>query len=474
MNDHMNHQVSSEQDGSSSPQSNYSRTKCPGVSIIRREFVDLTGDHFSAVVLNQLLYWTQRVKDFDLLLEEERSFYPECNVQPRHGWIYKTAPELIEETMLKSSPPTMRKYLKHLADHGWIDERPHPLDKWKKTTQYRVNLRKLNSDLQAIGHRLPEVYRAVFVSSVEEENKNSLSSEKNQSKSNLPSNHNSSEDFLCSKERNFLPDKKDFVSNQRIFPSKEKNLASYTYTETTSKNKNKEHTQDLRAREFPRWDSRTSFENDFLNQILETWKSHIGQDVHLTDERASKLKLLLTKHFQNDLSQWESFCGRIKSSPFLMGEGSRKWRVTFDWILEEGNLLKILEGNFDSPENLQLKKEEDLSSTREKERCDILAAIEDPTWKYWCTQLSRVDLHQESLSLFELQRIANAKFAEFDGRLVWIESEDPKVLSHIEDLRLKILSVIEKTYPKARNIRTQVLIPLNKPQEQPNGENHAE
>ena len=84
----------------------------PRVAVIRREFVDLTGDHFSAVVLNQLLYWTQRVKDFDLLLEEERNFNPDFNVLPRHGWIYKTAYELIEETMLKASPPTMRKYLR--------------------------------------------------------------------------------------------------------------------------------------------------------------------------------------------------------------------------------------------------------------------------------------------------------------------------------------------------------------------------
>src|SRR3989338_5487866 len=139
------------------------------VAVIRREFVDLTGDHFSAVVLNQLLYWTQRVKDFDLLLEEERSFNPDCNVLPRHGWIYKTANELIEETMLKASHPTMRKYLMLLVDQGWIDERAHPADKWKKTTQYRVNLRKLQEDLQTIGHILPEVYREAFDSREEDQ-----------------------------------------------------------------------------------------------------------------------------------------------------------------------------------------------------------------------------------------------------------------------------------------------------------------
>ncbi|MGC8483798.1 MAG: hypothetical protein ACP5OE_09170, partial [Thermodesulfobium sp.] len=46
------------------------------VSIVREEFVELTGDPLVAIVLNQLFYWTQRVKDFDLLLEEERTFNP--------------------------------------------------------------------------------------------------------------------------------------------------------------------------------------------------------------------------------------------------------------------------------------------------------------------------------------------------------------------------------------------------------------
>ncbi len=128
------------------------------VAVIRKEFVALTGDPFSAVILNQLMYWTQRVRDFDLLLKEERTFRPDCNVPPRHGWIYKTAHDLIEETMLGISHPTMRKCLKVLIDRGWIDERAHPIDKWNKTTQYRVNLRKLQEDLMAIGRNLPLVY----------------------------------------------------------------------------------------------------------------------------------------------------------------------------------------------------------------------------------------------------------------------------------------------------------------------------
>src|SRR5579863_2730727 len=114
----------------------------PKTVILREEFVALTNDPLIAIVLNQLLYWTQRVKDFDLHLQEERFFNPDCNVPPRHGWIYKTSNDLIEETMTRVDRTTMRRYLRFLMDEGWLEERSHPKNRWDKTSQYRLNLRK--------------------------------------------------------------------------------------------------------------------------------------------------------------------------------------------------------------------------------------------------------------------------------------------------------------------------------------------
>lgn len=447
------------------------------VAVIRREFVDLTGDHFSAVILNQLLYWTQRVKDFDLLLEEERIFNPECNVSPRHGWIYKTANELSEETMLRASHPTMRKYLKLLIEQGWIDERPNSIDKWKKTTQYRVNLRKLQEDLHAIGHTLPEVYRDAFSSclgerihphefsktlslTAEDSNENFLHSNRNFEEpslasscsseefwdlKNLHSNVNAPEIYLHSRTRNFHTDAKNCDLGVKIFSSNEKNLHSYTYTENTPKNTNREHAQRTRAREA-------------FDEFFEIWKKHVCQEVlQLTETRKRQLNTLLSHHFQNDAQQWERFCERIKASSFLMGGGGRRWHVTLDWILSEDNALRVLEGNFDNPESLSFKKSEGIKDDRDQERANILASIEDPTWQDWCTQLSHLDQKKDPLSLLTLKEIANARFAEFDGKLVWIESEDPKILRRIDDLRLKLLTVAQRTFPEARNIRTQLL-----------------
>ena len=40
--------------------------------VIKEELVVLTGDIFKAVILNQFLYWSERVKDFDKFISEEK------------------------------------------------------------------------------------------------------------------------------------------------------------------------------------------------------------------------------------------------------------------------------------------------------------------------------------------------------------------------------------------------------------------
>ncbi len=41
--------------------------------VIKEELVALTGDATKAIILNQLLYWSQRTRDFDKFLDEEKS-----------------------------------------------------------------------------------------------------------------------------------------------------------------------------------------------------------------------------------------------------------------------------------------------------------------------------------------------------------------------------------------------------------------
>lgn len=127
-------------------------------AIIKEELVALTGDFTKAVILNQFIYWSERVRDIDKFIEEEiRRLNTEgmdSNISKQHGWIYKTAEELSEETMLGLSPSTIRRHVKVLVEKGWLSERKNPKYKWDNTLQYRPNIIKIQKDLHSLGYSL--------------------------------------------------------------------------------------------------------------------------------------------------------------------------------------------------------------------------------------------------------------------------------------------------------------------------------
>lgn len=127
--------------------------------VIKEELVALTKDYKLAIVLNQMLYWSERVKDFDqFILEEKERMKIEHrdseHLSCRHGWIFKTAAQLADECMMTHSDATMRRYLDELVKNGWLMQRKNPVHKWDKTLQYRVNVHKIQADLQKIGYAL--------------------------------------------------------------------------------------------------------------------------------------------------------------------------------------------------------------------------------------------------------------------------------------------------------------------------------
>ena len=127
------------------------------VALIREEYYQLTGSSTAANLLNNFIYWQQRVKHIDdyLKAESNRSNSRDLQFVPlTNGWVYKTAAELKEECLLDLAENTILTYVKQLVDAGWILRRRNPNQPWDKTWQYRVDLIKLKMDLMAIGHDL--------------------------------------------------------------------------------------------------------------------------------------------------------------------------------------------------------------------------------------------------------------------------------------------------------------------------------
>lgn len=126
--------------------------------VIKQELLELTGDYKKAIILNQLIYWSERVSDFDKFIKEEKE---RCNLnniennqQLQNGWLYKSCEELSDETMLGLSKSNMGVHIKYLIEKGWISERQNPVFKWDRTKQYRVNIVNIQKDLFYMGYSL--------------------------------------------------------------------------------------------------------------------------------------------------------------------------------------------------------------------------------------------------------------------------------------------------------------------------------
>ena len=156
-------------------------------AVIKEELVALTGDALSALILNQLLYWSERVRDFDAFIEEEKRRGGDPNIELTNGWIYKSAAELGEELMMGVSDATIRRRLDDLVAAGYLDKRESP-HKWDRTSQYRPNIYNIQRDLADRGYVL-DGYPLQFQFGAEEEAATSNDAESRPRQATAPAPH---------------------------------------------------------------------------------------------------------------------------------------------------------------------------------------------------------------------------------------------------------------------------------------------
>lgn len=130
---------------------------------VKEEFqVLFEGDVYKSMVMQQMLYWTDRVDDFDKFIEEERMRSTKSNpkrepsnMELSHGWIFKSAVQLCEEFfMLPNKQETLRRCLNELYEDGYLDRRNNPNDAFDKVYQYKVKLPFLRDQLLKVGYIL--------------------------------------------------------------------------------------------------------------------------------------------------------------------------------------------------------------------------------------------------------------------------------------------------------------------------------
>lgn len=95
--------------------------------------------------------------------------------------------------------------------------------------------------------------------------------------------------------------------------------------------------------------------DDLMKVMLDIWDETVyqilnpGKGLRLTKDRRVQMEKLLTGLLDGKIELWEEYCRHIADCSFLMGNNTRKFKVTLDWALNPKNALKVLENDFYSP-----------------------------------------------------------------------------------------------------------------------------
>nr|WP_295947841.1 hypothetical protein [uncultured Agathobaculum sp.] len=70
----------------------------------------------------------------------------------------------------------------------------------------------------------------------------------------------------------------------------------------------------------------------------------LSRCIRLTDKRAKAVRQLFAKGYTAE--QLTDAFGRAQASSFCTGRNDRGWRADFDWLMNENNLVRVLEGKY--------------------------------------------------------------------------------------------------------------------------------
>jgi hypothetical protein len=62
---------------------------------------------------------------------------------------------------------------------------------------------------------------------------------------------------------------------------------------------------------------------------------------------ATTMNLVLDRLKQYSIKDFETLFEKAEASSFLKGRNDRGWRATFEWLLKDSNMSKVLNGNYD-------------------------------------------------------------------------------------------------------------------------------
>ena len=141
-------------------------------------------------------------------------------------------------------------------------------------------------------------------------------------------------------------------NNSPLTPQGEKGgIAEFENSKTQSQNKSQNQKHDTEAKDMKNQTSEHHFSGEPLyaailaafNEIL----PELPQAEILTASRVQTLNLRIGEDLaRQNIDWWKRYFERVRLFPWLMGRNPNNWKATFDWLISENGMRKVIEGNF--------------------------------------------------------------------------------------------------------------------------------
>ena len=109
-----------------------------------------------------------------------------------------------------------------------------------------------------------------------------------------------------------------------------------------------------------------SAKNDIYITIRELYNSVCGSYprlVKMSESRKRAIKARINAGYTVD--DFKTLFEKAEASDFLKGKNNRDWRATFDWLICDRNMAKVLDGNYDKiKREVKANETEDACSVR--------------------------------------------------------------------------------------------------------------
>ena len=142
----------------------------------------------------------------------------------------------------------------------------------------------------------------------------------------------------------------DNAKRQQRYREKKKEAALQKVTHSVTKNNERKRIEKDIDKDIDKEKERDKKESD-CEQVAALYNSlcpSLSPLEILSDSIKTELEASIAKY---GIEKLELLFKKAEASKFLKGENERNWSASFDWLIKEENIAKVLNGNFDNKKN---------------------------------------------------------------------------------------------------------------------------